>query len=342
LETRNSFTFELSEAQQAALILILEGGNFKRATVPYSLIAVDGDHCRIVLYTSGKVVVQGKGAQDFVTFTLEPLVLLSAQVGYEDVLNPEALAPHIGVDESGKGDFFGPMVIASAYTDKAITERMRELGVKDSKKISGDKRILELAREIRNLLGNRFTLIQISPGKYNQLYAKMRSVNAMLAWGHARAIENMLAVVPGCPRAISDQFGSKEQVQRALMHNGRKIELVQMHKAESDLAVAAASILAREAFVLGLQKLGDQYGVKLPKGCSDLVQAAAVELIRKKSPQILLETAKCHFRTTEEVLGKVGETRAALGPIGAIQSKPYDRSKFSQKKKSGSSSQDSE
>ena len=329
MENRNSFTFELSETQQAALIMLLEGGNYTRATVPYSIIAADGDHCRVVLYQSGKCVVQGKGAQDFVTFTLEPLVLLSAQVGYEDVHNPEALAPHIGVDESGKGDFFGPMVIASAYTDKALTERMRELGVRDSKKITSDKRIIELAGEIRKILGGRFTLIQIGPSKYNELYTKMRSVNAMLAWGHARAIENMLEIVPDCPRAISDQFGSKEQVQRALMHKGRKIELIQQHRAESDLAVAAASILAREAFVLGLQRLGTQHGVKLPKGASDLVQHAAVELIGKTSPKILLDTAKCHFRTTDAVLARAQSSRSALGPLGAAVSKPFDRARYS-------------
>lgn len=331
MENRNSFTFELSETQQAALILILEKGNYQVVSVPYSIIAADGDHCRIVLYQSGKCVVQGKGAQDFVTFTLEPMVLMSAQVGYEDVLKPETLAPHIGVDESGKGDFFGPMVIASAYTDKAITEKFREIGVRDSKTITTDKRIFEIAREIKKVLGHRYTLIQISPAKYNQLYAKMHSVNAMLSWGHARAIENMLEIVPACPRAISDQFGSKEQVQRALMHKGRKIELIQQHRAEADLAVAAASILAREAFVLGLQKLGETHGVKLPKGASDLVQAAAVELIQKHNPAILLETAKCHFRTTDAVLAKVQQTRAILGPIGAVVSKPYDRSKFTKK-----------
>lgn len=335
MENRNSFTFELSDPQQAALILVLEGGNFRPATVPYSIIAADGDHCRIVLYQSGKCVVQGRGAQDFVTFTLEPRVLLSAQVGYEDVLNPETLAPHIGVDESGKGDFFGPMVIASAYTDEAITRAFRDIGVRDSKKITSDKRILEIARAIKKILGNRYTLVQISPAKYNQLYAKMRSVNAMLSWGHARAIENMLEIVPQCPRAISDQFGSKEQVQRALMHKGRKIELVQQHRAEADLAVAAASILAREAFVLGLQKLGETHGVKLPKGASDLVQAAAVDLIHKHSPAILLETAKCHFRTTDNVLARTGQTRAVLGPAGAAVSKPYDRSKFSSGKQPG-------
>jgi ribonuclease HIII len=329
MEPRNSYTFELSETQQAALILTLEQGNYRRAEVPYAVIAVEADHCRVVLYTSGKCVVQGKGATDFVQFVLEPRVLLAATVGYEDVHDPKALAPHLGVDESGKGDFFGPMVIAAAYTDKAITERMRELGVRDSKKITSDKRIAEIARELRKLLGNRYTLIQIGPAKYNQLYARMGSVNTMLAWGHARAIENLLETVPDCPRAISDQFGSKEQVTRALMQKGRRIELVQQHRAESDLAVAAASILARDAFVSGLARLGEQFGVKLPKGASDLVQAAAVELIRKHAPKALLETAKCHFRTTDTILGKVGQQRAVLGPDGAAQSKPYDRARFS-------------
>jgi ribonuclease HIII len=322
MEPRNSFTFELSEAQQVTLIQTLKDGNYLPATVPYSRIAVDGDHCRIVLYTSGKVVVQGKGAQDFVTFVLEPTVLGAAQLGYEAILNPEAIAPHIGVDESGKGDFFGPLVIAAAYTDESLSKTMQEMGVRDSKKITSDAKTLELARDIRKLLGNRFSLISIGPAKYNQLYTRIRSVNSLLAWGHARAIENLLEVVPACPRAVSDQFGSKEQVKRALMQKGRKIDLVQRHRAESDIAVAAASILAREGFLLGLRKLGETYALKLPKGASDLVQAAAVELVRQHTPAALLQAAKCHFKTTDTVLSRLSLDRGALGPDGAAQSRP--------------------
>jgi ribonuclease HIII len=322
METRNSFTFELSAGQQTALTETLREGNYKPATVPYAKIAADGDHFRVVLYTSGKLVVQGKGAQDFVTFVLEPQILLAAQIGYESILNPEATAPHIGVDESGKGDYFGPLVIASAYTDESLSQAMQELGVRDSKKITSDARILEIARELRKLLGDRFSLISIGPAKYNQLYTRIKSVNALLAWGHARAIENLLEKVPACPRAVSDQFGSKEQVKRALLQKGRKIELVQRHRAESDIAVAAASILAREGFLLGLRKLSDQYGLKLPKGASNLVQDAAVELVQKHAPPALLQAAKCHFKTTETILARLQLDRGVLGPDGMTQSRP--------------------
>lgn len=324
MDTRTSFTFELSEIQQAAAIALLETGNYRPATVPYATIAADGTDCRIVLYQSGKLVVQGKGAQDFVTFVLEPQVLMEAKVGYEEVLNPLASAPHMGVDESGKGDYFGPLAIAGAYTDESLSRTFRDMGVRDSKRITSDARALELGREIRRVLGEgRYSLIVISPAKYNQLYTRMRSVNSLLSWAHARVIENVLEKVPACPRAISDQFGSKEQVKRALMQRGRKIELVQQHRAESDIAVAAASILAREAFLVGLRKLGEQFSVKLPKGASDLVKAAAAQLVKQHGPQALLQAAKCHFRTTEGVLAAEGQDRAVLGPDGAATSKPY-------------------
>jgi ribonuclease HIII len=322
MENRNSFTYELSEIQQAALIVTLQQGNYRPATVPYATIAADADHCRIVLYQSGKLVVQGKGAQDFVTFVLEPTIMGAVKLGYEEVLNPEATAPHIGVDESGKGDFFGPLVIASAYTDPTLSKAMQELGVRDSKKISSDARIFEIARELRKLLADRFSLIAIGPAKYNQLYTRIRSVNSLLAWGHARAIENLLEKVPSCPRAVSDQFGSKEQVKRALMQKGRKVELIQQHRAESDIAVAAASILAREGFLMGLRRLTEQYGVKLPKGASDLVQTAAVDLVGKHQPDVLLQTAKGHFKTTDTVLARLNLTRGVLGPDGAAVSRP--------------------
>lgn len=324
METRTSFTFPLSEIQQALLISLLETGNYRPATVPYATIAADAPDFRVVLYTSGKCVVQGKGAQDFVTFVLEPQVLMTVKLGYEDIVDPLAAAPHMGVDESGKGDFFGPLTIAGAYTDESLTKTMRDMGVRDSKKIGSDNAALNLARDIRRLLGERrYTVVTINPPKYNQLYTRIRSVNSLLAWAHARVIENIMEKIPTCPRAISDQFGSKEQVKRALMQHGRKIELVQRHKAEEDIAVAAASILAREAFLVGLSKLSDQFGVKLPKGASDAVKATAAELMKKHGPGVLVQTAKCHFKTTDAVLTTGGHTRSALGADGAVTSRPY-------------------
>jgi ribonuclease HIII len=266
-------------------------------------------------------LVQGTGAQEFVVNILEPMVLGQAVVGYENVLSPEAIAPHMGIDESGKGDFFGPMVIAAAYTNEDLSKTMQDMGVRDSKQISSDAQALRIGSEIRKLLGpNRYTVVRIGNATYNRLYAKMRSVNRLLAWSHARCIENLLNTVPSCPRAVSDQFGSKEVVERALMQKGRKIVLEQRHKAESDIAVAAASILAREGFLRSLVALRDQYGQEFPKGASPQVRAAAVALVGTKGPGVLIDVAKCHFRTTDAVLAAAGHSRDELPPEGRVVS----------------------
>ncbi|MGI6086574.1 MAG: ribonuclease HIII [Kiritimatiellia bacterium] len=324
-----SFTFKLDDAKQILLMEILRSGNYTPVPMPYTQIAVDGDGCRVALYNSGKCLVQGKKAADFVSFVMEPQVLGAVRLGYEKILDAEHYQPHMGVDESGKGDFFGPLVIAAAYTDKALSEQMAKLGVRDSKTITSDKRLLEIARDLRQLLGRRYSLVRIGPAAYNRLYTKMRSVNSILAWGHSRAIENLLTVVPDCPRAVSDQFGSQQQVLRALMGKGRKIKLEQRHRAESDPAVAAASILARADFLLALRELAEKYDVKLPKGASSAVIERGVELVGRHGPTVLLETAKCHFRTADRILSDQGFTRAELGPNGQAQSKVYQQKKES-------------
>lgn len=322
---KTSFTFKLNDEQQVLLTELLRTGNYLPVEVPYTRVAVDAESCRIALYTSGKCVVQGKGAQSWVLYNMEPLVLQSAQLGYEEVHQPEMMEPHMGVDESGKGDFFGPMVIAAAYVNKPLAKAFAEKGVRDSKTISSDKKALELATDIRKMLGGRFAVITIGPRAYNRLYASMGNVNSILAWGHARAIENLLEKVPDCPRAISDQFGPKRAIEQALMKKGRHIELIQRPKAESDPAVAAASILARAGFLMALRQLGEQYNIKIPKGASDQVRAVAVELVKQKGPETLLDTVKCHFKTTDAVLEAAGSHRSALGPDGQAVSKAYSR-----------------
>src|SRR5690606_33791831 len=184
----------------------------------------------------------------------------------------------------------------------------KEAGVRDSKAIGSDKKIGELARAIRETRGCVYTVVPIGNEAYNRLYAKMGSVNAILAWGHARVIENLLALrdkmVPAPVRAISDQFAySKEVVQKALMALGKDLELVQRHKAEEDLAVAAASILARDEFVTRLKKMSQQYRVNLPKGASPQVEQAGRELMEKFGPSVLPKTAKMHFRTSYRIQG---------------------------------------
>jgi len=303
-----SYTCKLTDAQAAALREYLAARNFRFREVPYARFAAEKDKLNAVFYESGKLVLQGKGTQEFIEFVLEPEILKEAKLGYEAVLNPDLLLPRFGVDESGKGDFFGPLCIAGVYINESVVNAWKDSGIRDSKNISSDKRIRELAELIRETPGCVTSVVPIGNESYNRLYKTMRSVNAMLAWGHARVIENLMGqrhrMNPAPVRAISDQFAaSKETVAKALMEMGREIELVQKHKAEEDLAVAAASILARHEFVTRLANLEKQFEIKLPKGASAAVDAAAKEFIAKHGVENLPKVAKMHFRTALRAQG---------------------------------------
>ena len=303
-----SYTAKLDAEAERRLQQLLRERGWEFYEVAYARFAARREKTNVVSYESGKLVVQGKGTQEFVEFLLEPEILGQARLGYEAVLNPELLLPRLGVDESGKGDFFGPLCIAGVYANGDIVRRWQEAGVRDSKNISSDRKIAELAEIIRKTPGCVSTVVTIGNEAYNRLYAKMRSVNKVLAWGHARAIENLMnrrsEMQPPPVRAISDQFASdKETVSKALMALGREIELVQRHKAEADLAVAAASILARHEFVTRLEKLGQEYGRQFPKGASTTVDAAAKEFVNERGGVELQRVAKTHFRTALRAQG---------------------------------------
>jgi ribonuclease HIII len=209
---------------------------------------------------------------------------------------------HIGTDESGKGDYFGPLIIAGFFLPDGQADVLRELGVKDSKRTS-DNRCREIAEVLK--AGYKHAVIAIGPEKYNELYDKLRNLNRLLAWGHARAIENILEVVD-CVQAVTDQFGDKAWVLNALMKKGRTIELVQNPRAEEDLAVAAASILARSEFLKRLSFLSKDFGLELPKGASSMVEDAAVKLVVRDGSEVLGKVAKLHFKTTGRVLDRAG------------------------------------
>ncbi|MBN1272182.1 MAG: ribonuclease HIII [Candidatus Aminicenantes bacterium] len=204
---------------------------------------------------------------------------------------------HIGTDESGKGDYFGPLVVAGVYLPQEQEPVLNELGVRDSKKIS-DNRVRELADILKK--GYEISLVVIGPQKYNELYAKLRNLNRLLAWAHSRAIENLLEKVP-CSLAVTDQFGDKSYVLNALMKRGREIELVQKPRAEEDPAVAAASILARAEFLRRLYFLSQEVGVTLPKGAAPIVEEVGLKLARENGPDFLDRVAKVHFKTTQRI-----------------------------------------
>lgn len=297
-----SYTKPLTLSQAEKLRTLLQEKGFEFQTKPYCLYAAAGDKVNVAVYEKGpKIVVQGKGAEHFITFLLEPEVLGVAELGYEEVQHPEMFSPHIGVDESGKGDFLGPLVIAGVYVDGELARNLRTMGVMDSKRIGNDARIEKLAQEMRGLKGLVHQVIVMGPQSYNELYDKFGNLNKMLAWGHARIIENLLERVPDCPRALSDQFANPRVLQSAMQARGKNIILEQRTKAESDPAVAAASIFAREGFVRWMKQKGDALGITLPKGASPAVKQAARELVKLHGRPILNSVAKMHFRTAQEI-----------------------------------------
>ncbi len=201
----------------------------------------------------------------------------------------------IGVDESGKGDYFGYLVIAGVLLESKKEDILKSMGVKDSKLLS-DMAVHKIASMIKKEC--KYDIVKISPEKYNQLYGKFKSLNKLLAWGHARVIKNLLEK-SSCDLAISDKFGDESLIKDQL--KGIAIELVQKIHAEADTAVAAASILARDEFLITLRKLGRDVGIVIPKG-STHVKAAAEELLKKYDKNILSMVAKLHFKITKQLL----------------------------------------
>ena len=206
----------------------------------------------------------------------------------------------IGTDESGKGDYLGPLVIACVFCNSSLEAELKALDVRDSKKIS-DGKILDLAQQIKKICP--FNIVAIGPEKYNALYEKMKNLNKLLAWGHARVIENFLDSLDSeVDYIISDKFGDERFIERALMEKGKNIKLEQRVKAEEDLAVAAASILARAEFLNRLHKLSSEYGQNLPKGSSETVNQVAKKIVQTKGEEALKRIAKLHFKNTVQVL----------------------------------------
>lgn len=336
--SQNSFTFELDGAQQEKFLAMAAACNFRPRATPFSLVSFEGEKFIATLYQKEKhgkrkCLVQGAGAEDFVLFYMEPQVLGGASLGYEDVLDPDRDGPHFGSDESGKGDWFGPLTVATVFVNEKTAPVLREMGVKDCKLMT-DRAVLATGAKIRATLPKEHCeIVMFGPAAYNRAYAKIRNINRMLAWAHAKAIENLLSRVPECTRGVLDQFARTEDtMRRALMPLGRKIKLEQRHKAESDIAVAAASVLARERFLRAVEAMNEEIFGPAPEGgrtaecrvpigsSSPLVRELGEEMVRKNGPVWLMNHAKAHFQTTDKVLSACGLSRSALPPEGQVAS----------------------
>ncbi len=302
---QNSYTRALTPAQAKTLQSLLESRGWKFEPKEYTLFAAKKDKTTVAVYEKGpKILVQGRGAAEFVEFLLEPEILGVAELGYAEVHQPEMFQPHIGVDESGKGDFFGPLVIAGVYVEATSAKSLQAAGVQDSKAISSDKRIRDLAEIIRNTPRALHDVVSIGPERYNEVYQKAGNLNRLLAWGHARVIENLLERQPDCPRALSDQFAHESVLKKALLTKGKTIRLDQRTKGESDIAVAAASILARERFINWLDEASRRLGITLPRGASNkLITDIGQQLTTQRGNDFLPKVGKMHFRNSYRILG---------------------------------------
>ena len=356
-EQKTCYTFELDEGQQEKFLGLIAGGCYRPRKVPYALAAAEGDGFNCALYEKvkhgrRKLCVQGSKAQDFVEFFLEPggVVPVTMGGGMADPTAPGAEAAHgahAGSDESGKGDYFGPLAVACCYVDDALAEEMRKMrvvwydsrdvkhvdegGVRDCKLISNNVVLMRMATMIRSLLGEtRYAMVKIGPAAYNRLYAKMRNVNRLLAWAHGTCIEELLEKQPSCPLVVVDQFAPTEAtIKRALKTRGKAVTVEQRHRAESySMAVAAASVLARDAFLRSLCDMARDVdpsaqvplGV-VPIGSSDpRVRELAEQMTRAHGPVWLMNHCKAHFQTTDKVLAACGKSRQDLPPEGQVAS----------------------
>lgn len=291
-----SYVIQFNLASAEKLRKGLEHNGFVLTTPPHTLFQGKKNGVSCTLYTSGKLVVQGKEMKEFIEFYLEPEILGSFQFGY--ATSDQDMSPHIGVDESGKGDFFGPLCIAGVFADKTSIPELEKLGVKDSKRLK-DPQILKIAEKIRKKYP--FHLVRIGPKRYNELYEKFGNLNLLLGWGHATVIENMLDKT-SCNQVVIDQFAAEFVVEKALKRKNKEAQLIQRTQGERDLVVAAASILARAAFVEGLSELEKEVGLLLPKGASAMTIEAGKKLVRKFGPEVLEKVGKVHFKTYQVIL----------------------------------------
>jgi ribonuclease HIII len=277
--------------------------------VPYARFAFRGTDVNVTAYDKRKVVViAGKGTEEFVTMTLEPEITMAAKLGYDEVLHPDWFEAHAGLDESGKGDFFGPVVAATVIADKAMIDAWREAGVQDSKKIV-DTQIIRLDAIIRETKG---VVVEVcycrTMARYNELMGRPgANLNRLLAWQHATALGDALAKRP-VPWGLLDQFTEQPLVQRELTKKGvQNFELRMRTKAESDPVVAAASVVARAEFIRAMHALSKQFGEKLQKGAGPLVKIQADQIMQKFGTRALGDYAKLHFRTAYEVVAAAGK-----------------------------------
>ena len=287
-------TIDLSLKDKLKEDLLSQG--FTLSPAPYAFFSAKKQGLSCNLYLSGKITVQGKNKEEFIAFYLEPEILKNISYTHPEVGQDQTA--RIGMDEAGKGDFFGPLCVAAFYAGEGQVPDLLKLGVRDSKKMT-DEAVLALSKKLK--AAYPYKILRLLPETYNKLYAKFHNLNRMLAWAHATTLEE-LSLKTECKKAILDQFADASLMQSFLTKKKLNIDLTQRFKGEEDPVVAAASILARAAFLEGLAELSERFQMQIPKGASSLVITAGQKAINKHGPDVLPLISKTHFKTTQAVL----------------------------------------
>ncbi len=280
-------------------------------TPPGGLFTAKTSNCTITAYKSGKVLFQGGGCEAEAGkwgIPTSPNTSLTSKK--TKTLSSSNLPTNIrelsiiGSDEVGTGDFFGPITVCAAYVRQDQLHLLKELGVQDSKNLNDDK-ISSIAKQIIQFLP--YSLLILHNEKYNSMQQSGMSQGKLKALLHNQAIGNLLEKIsPEKPELILiDQFAKPEVYYNYLkgQKNVQRENVYFSTKAESiHLAVAAASIIARHAFVQHFESLSKMAGFKIPKGAGSQVDVAAARLIKEKGTEVLPSFVKLHFANTEKAM----------------------------------------
>lgn len=313
-------TLKLPRQAWAPLRAHFDEAGFEFRRVDHAEWQARGD-CIATLYSSGKLVLQGASIDAWELLAEELGASATKRTGpAADAREPADVVPGaapvtrfadaiarlprprptawIGIDEAGKGDYFGPLVVAAARVHVDQLPLLAELGVGDSKGLS-DKKVLALARELQHVVPNKRLVLM--PPRYNELYGRIRNLNKLLAWAHAACAENLLETGVEAELILSDQFASTDLITPRLKERAKALRFVQRTRAEEDPAVACASIFARAEFLRRLDVLSKEVGVTLAKGAGPPVLAAGREYVGRLGAAALGDVAKLHFKTTQSL-----------------------------------------
>lgn len=250
------------------------------------------------LYLSGKLVVQGSKSPEWIDFYLEPEITKRVmRVARSDW--HENFKDHLGSDEAGKGDLFGPLCLACVGVEEKDLEWIHSAGVKDSKLIT-DTQIRPLARELWKKLPCQLHVVL--PESYNKLWSRFKNLNLLMGWLHSELIEKLAkSSEKKWSYALVDQFSQGQLVKQRMKKTMPDFQVEERTKAESDPAVACASILARASFLKSLEDLSKEAGFRIPKGSGSLAKQKLREMIKEHPHLDLNRFVKVHFKTVKEV-----------------------------------------